>query len=98
MTKPPPPPEQPRRAHLVQQDIRIEREAPDDDPASRVVASVHCVHKNCRVEVEDCAGCAHFARIEPHEAGYVLLCCAQDEAQARAESPGDDAAGKQRDE
>ena len=89
MTKSPPRPEQPRRAHLVQQDIRIEREVPDD-PASRVVASVHCAHKDCIVDVEDCAGCARFARIEPHEAGYVLLCCVEDQLEVHAESLADD--------
>jgi hypothetical protein len=26
------------------------------------------------MDVEDCAGCPHFVRIDTHEAGYVLVC------------------------
>jgi hypothetical protein len=65
-----------------------------EDPSSRVVASVHCARQNSRVEVEGCAGCAHFARIEPHEAGYVLLCCGELEPEPREESLADDPAGE----
>lgn len=31
------------------------------------------------MEAEGCAGCAHFGRIEVHEAGYVLLCHEEEE-------------------
>jgi hypothetical protein len=55
---------------LVQQDIKIERER----DSGRVVASAVCRRKGCSVNVEDCAQCAYFARIDVHEAGYVMLC------------------------
>jgi hypothetical protein len=84
VTKPPPRPEQLRRARLVQQDICIEREDPAD-PSSRVVARVHCTRAGCALEVEGCAHCAHFGRIEVHEAGYVLLC--QEEDESRRDAP-----------
>jgi hypothetical protein len=82
------PPRLRRRAQLVQQDIHIAREEPGDG-SSRVVARVHCARRNCAMEVEECAACAHFARIEVHEAGYLLLCTAHAEARETDDVPGD---------
>lgn len=84
MTEPPPRPEQPRRSHLLQQDIAITR-VDASDPTSRVVAHVHCTRRRCAIEVRDCADCQHFARIEVHEAGYVLLCQQEDAANVEQE-------------
>lgn len=78
---------------LVLQDIRLQREPGSD----RVEATAVCARKNCRVNVEDCARCAHFARIDTHEAGYVLVCRARTDAHCPAiradscEPPEDDA-------
>lgn len=65
---------------LLEHDIRLAREAAEG--CSRVVASVECERAGCCVRVETCARCPRFARIEPHEAGYILLCRARDEAVA----------------
>lgn len=71
MTKPPAASsEQQTRCRLVQQDIHLERDA----ATQRVVASVECARKTCVTDVEHCARCPHFVRIDTHEAGYVLLC------------------------
>ena len=64
----------PRGRHLVGQDIQLTRA----DPEARVVASAHCVRRGCTMDVEDCAGCPHFVRIDTHEAGYVLVCRSAD--------------------
>lgn len=79
--KPPPP----ARARLVQQDILLSREARDG--TTRVVARVECARRDCVVEVEYCARCPHFARIETHEAGYLMLCRAADQDEHDAEQP-----------
>jgi hypothetical protein len=78
---------------LIQQDIELQRER----DSGRVIASAVCARKGCSVNVEDCARCAHFARIDTHEAGYVLVCrteASQQEQRIRADScepPDDDA-------
>jgi hypothetical protein len=73
---PPPPPKKLSHSQLVQHDIQLAR-----DPAqpSKVVASVTCERLGCDVLVEACARCPRFARIETHEAGYVLLCRAHED-------------------
>lgn len=65
-------------SYLVPHDIQLTR-APSEDEHPRVVASVRCQRRDCDVLVEVCARCERFARIETHEAGYVLLCRADDE-------------------
>jgi hypothetical protein len=74
MTTPPAPrrtwPPHPR---LVVHDIKLERQSPPDGQ-SRVRATVDCERNQCTLDVEVCALCPRFARIEVHEAGYVLLC------------------------
>lgn len=78
---------------LVLQDILLQREP----QSGRVVASAVCARKGCSVNVEDCAHCAHFARIDSHEAGYVLVCRTGDDLHCPAiradssEPPEDDA-------
>jgi hypothetical protein len=79
MTTPTPPRKTRPASYLVQHDIQLTR-APAEDERPRVVASVRCQRLECDVLVEACAHCARFARIETHEAGYVLLCRAHDEA------------------
>ena len=64
----------PRGRHLVGQDIELTRASPE----ARVIASAHCVRRDCKMDVEDCAGCPHFVRIDTHEAGYVLVCRSAD--------------------
>jgi hypothetical protein len=67
----------------VQQDIQLTRESRGE--ATRVVARVECARRDCNMEVEGCARCAHFVRIETHEAGYVLL-CREDEEPEQSDS------------
>lgn len=64
-------------SHLVQQDIHLTRESRQGE--MRVVARVECARRGCLMEVEQCACCPHFARIEVHEAGYLMLCRAHEE-------------------
>lgn len=78
-TAPPRPPSNKcHSSRLVQHDVRLTRQ-PSQGERAKVVASVHCERRDCETLVEACARCARFARIEPHEAGYVLLCRAEDE-------------------
>lgn len=81
----PTPPWGPR---LVEQDIQLTREPRAG--ALRVIARVECVRRGCGMEVEDCGRCAHFVRIETHEAGYVLLCRADHEDAAAAPEKEDE--------
>lgn len=62
----------PGSLHLVAQDIHLRR-APSAS-GSHVIAEVECTRRRCTMDVEQCAGCPHFVRIETHEAGYLLLC------------------------
>ena len=92
MTTPTKPPNSSRPAlRLVQHDIHLSRERSESD-RSQVVARVTCERRGCEVLVEQCAHCERFARIETHEAGYVLLCRAHDEQLAPecAEAPTSD--------
>lgn len=70
MADAPPKSSRPHGRHLVGQDIQLTRASAE----GRVVASAHCVRRGCTMDVEDCAGCPHFVRIDTHEAGYVLVC------------------------
>jgi hypothetical protein len=70
-TELPPGPEKVSNAHLTQYDIHLAR---DPDRPTKVVASVMCERRGCEMLVEACARCPHFARIETHEAGYLLRC------------------------
>lgn len=83
MTEAPRPPQGKRvpSSSLVQHDIHLARDAATP---SKVVASVMCERRGCEMRVEVCARCPRFARIETHEAGYVLLCRAHEDA---TESP-----------
>ena len=42
--------------------------------AGPVQATVECERGPSTKNVEECAGCPRFARIEVHEAGYSLMC------------------------
>jgi hypothetical protein len=80
------PPRPPRKtwpsSHLVEHDIRLTREQSSDREPPKVVARVRCERMDCDVLVEQCARCPRFARIETHEAGYILLCRDHDETPA----------------
>jgi hypothetical protein len=67
---------------LVQHDIRLTREQSSNQGPTQVVARVACERLDCDVLVEQCGRCQRFARIETHEAGYVLLCRDHDETPA----------------
>jgi hypothetical protein len=58
---------------LVEQDIEL-AEVESEQGGRCVTASVTCARRGSVMNVEDCAQCPYFARIETHEAGYVLLC------------------------
>lgn len=84
-TAPQPPPAKGPASSLVQHDIHLAR---DPSRGSSVVASVECERFGCKVLVEACARCTRFARIETHEAGYVLLCRPREEtSDPAAEDP-----------
>jgi hypothetical protein len=70
-------PSRPSR-RLVVHDIRLERQVHGDGSAE-VKALVQCEQAACEVVANGCAHCKRFVRIESHEAGYVLLCHAEDE-------------------
>jgi hypothetical protein len=57
---------------LVAHDIRLERRT-DADGEERVVASIECERRGTLC-VTECRACPRFARIEVHEAGYLMLC------------------------
>jgi hypothetical protein len=69
-------------SNLVAHDIRVTREELQPG-AAHSVATVHCERYDRTVEVEDCGYCERFARIDTHEAGYVMLCRSSDEAVSR---------------
>lgn len=57
---------------LVAHDIRVERRVADEGK-ERVVATVECERRGTLC-VDECRACPRFARIEVHEAGYLMLC------------------------
>lgn len=71
-------------SRLVPHDIRIAR-VTSEDGASEVAATIECERRACTLRVETCARCERFARIEPHEAGYVMLCRSTDSEPPPAE-------------
>jgi hypothetical protein len=81
MATSPPSSDRKSRPHwrLVAHDIHfVVGERRDAAVATAVVA---CERRNCnKVSVQStCVYCERFARIEPHEAGYLVLCRAADE-------------------
>jgi hypothetical protein len=67
-----------RRANLlVSQDVRLNRRRANDGRVE-VRATVECAIDHCTKEVEQCAACARFVRIDVHEAGYTMLCRSSD--------------------
>jgi hypothetical protein len=75
----PPRPHRPRPAsRLIAHEIRFRRKEHANGHAA-VVASVECERRKCDFDVNECAYCERFARIEMHEAGYTLLCRSTDE-------------------
>jgi hypothetical protein len=73
------PPRSPRpSSRLVPHEIQLTRK-PSESGTSPVVATIHCERRDCTLNVETCGYCERFARIETHEAGYVMLCRSKDE-------------------
>jgi len=64
-------------SRLVPHEIRLAR-AEGGNGKPEVVATIECERKACVMRVEACVHCERFARIEPHEAGYVMLCRSTD--------------------
>ena len=64
-------------SRLVPHDIQLARVEPER-AHSRVVATIQCERRGCTLRVETCAQCERFARVETHEAGYVMLCRSTD--------------------
>ncbi len=77
-------------SRLVPHEIRIAR-VDDAGTTPEVVATVECERKACRLRIEMCVRCERFARIEPHEAGYTMLCRSTDSAPP--ERPDQECAG-----
>jgi hypothetical protein len=65
-------------SHLVPHEIRLTRKR-SEVGTSTVVATVHCERRESTLNVETCGYCERFARIDMHEAGYVMLCRSEDE-------------------
>jgi hypothetical protein len=65
-------------SRLVAHEIRFERPSSEHGPSS-VIATVRCERRNCRMTLDQCRACPRFARIDVHEAGYVMLCRSTDE-------------------
>lgn len=63
---------------LVVHDMQFEvtRQANGKD---KLCAYVQCERRKCKKNVDDCRACERLVRIEAHEAGYVVLCHAEDE-------------------
>lgn len=59
---------------LVSHDIRFIRKG-----EGTAHATVHCERRDCALLVNECRSCERFARIDVHEAGYVMLCRSCDE-------------------
>jgi len=65
-------------SRLVPHEIRIRRkELGREGPG--LLATVRCERRNGSINVEACAYCERFARIDLHEAGYTMLCRSTDE-------------------
>lgn len=64
-------------SRLVPHEIRIAREE-GKHGKPEVVATIACERQACVLRVDVCVRCERFARIEPHEAGYVMLCRSTD--------------------
>ncbi|HKU36710.1 MAG TPA: hypothetical protein VJR89_01150 [Polyangiales bacterium] len=47
--------------------------------APRVRATIQCERRDQTLDVESCRSCERFARVDVHEAGYVMLCRSEDE-------------------
>ena len=69
---------------LVVHDIQFEV-VRQPNGRDKLCAYVQCERRKCRLNVDDCRGCERLARIEVHEAGYVVLCHAEDETFERDE-------------
>lgn len=65
-------------ARLIEHDVRVRLQLVRPGVAE-VTATVECERRQCTRDVELCAYCERFARIEVHEAGYTLLCRSADE-------------------
>lgn len=75
LTRPPDPKLRPHW-RLVVHDIRLALRS----RSPQVIATVECEIWGRTVSVERvCTSCARFARVEPHEAGYLVLCRSADE-------------------
>ena len=63
---------------LVSHDVAF---VPDEavDGTKRVLPTIQCERWGCSQHIDECRACERFARIEAHEAGYVLLCRSEDE-------------------
>ena len=64
-------------SRLVPHDITLVR-VETEQGRSEVHATIECERRGCTLRVETCAQCERFARVEPHEAGYVMLCRSTD--------------------
>ena len=65
-------------SRLVVHDVRfIPVDAGPHGP--RIRATIKCERRDHILDVDVCRSCERFARVEVHEAGYVMLCRSQDE-------------------
>ena len=62
-------------SQLVPHDIRFVRKGD-----AEVAPIIHCERRDCTLHLNVCRSCERFARIDVHEAGFVMLCRSSDEA------------------
>ena len=65
--------------HLVAHDLRFCR-SPSLAGSGAIEVTVECERRACTLPLSVCRACPRFARIDVHEAGYVMLCRSTDEA------------------
>ena len=66
-------------SRLVVHDIEFERTR-EPDGSEKVRACIACERRKCKLDVDECRACERLARIDSHEAGFVVLCRSEDES------------------
>jgi hypothetical protein len=65
-------------SRLVVHDIHVDTVRLADG-SEKVCAYVDCQRRKSKLKVDECRSCERLVRIDSHEAGYVIVCRAEDE-------------------
>jgi hypothetical protein len=65
-------------SRLVAHEIRV-ASRPLEQVGAELIATIYCERQRRTLEVDSCAYCERFARIEVHEGGFAMLCRSTDE-------------------